>query len=91
MTIMRLHTFPYTNVLLTRTAFHRFKFHQQPRVLQNLPKLQHLHLLIHRKSAKNLYCTIKYRLILYAYTMKQLHAMQNMNLRTMQKVGHVGR
>lgn len=82
MTIMRLHTFPYGNVLLT---FQRFKCYQHPRVLQNLPKLQHLHLLIHDKSAKSLYCMRKYRLMLYAYTIIQMHALQNMNLRTMQK------
>lgn len=40
MTIMRLHTYPYINGLLTRIAFHRFKFYQQPRVWQNLPKFQ---------------------------------------------------
>lgn len=40
MTIMRLRTYPYINGLLTLIAFHRFKFHQQPRVWQNLPKFQ---------------------------------------------------
>lgn len=83
-----LHTFTYIHELLTLTAFHIPKYHQQPCVFQN-----------DRKQNINIYLYIVYlprnstawtnlELSCTLITMKQLHAIQNNNLCTLQKVGH---
>lgn len=81
-----LHTFTYILELLTLTAFHIPKYHQQPCVFQN-----------DRKQNINIYLYIVYlprnstawtdlELSCTLITMKQLHAIQNINLCTLQKV-----